>query len=323
MLTGYFCFSYWRDNGRYDNRRETELYIDNPTESSYLLVVDDDSVAIPAASWITFPLRGNSTEPRAHHFVLQDAQGRLLSDTSFTIARRVFLNPSRSTYVRWRLPKADDHEMLTRAHWLRFDSLQVYGQIDTSAAMYVQGDDRGLIHVRPPLPAGVDGTEQRYHLRRRDFLAAYSCAPPLGEDLRLHQEHMDALQDYVRSIPEETVRRNSTFYVLRHAWQGRMNMWSMHIGKAMDEMMADENAWKRFAPAEYVRAVKAWKRIGRHAHDLLGKSDSVSYTPLTRIEYETRFKGRFSADTENYLLGMYAVDPKTGDLTNLGTFDEY
>lgn len=118
--------------------RGDAVSIDNPTAENYFIIIDEDTLSLPAYTYIdnympictgpenmTYP---SGHAPGIHRYRVLDSNKKQLFDTTIqTHERFLFINPTRSTYVEWTVWYGDSIQGLRDSTYI-IDSTEYTGQ---------------------------------------------------------------------------------------------------------------------------------------------------------------------------------------------------
>jgi hypothetical protein len=195
--------------------RGDALSIDNPTGEDYFIVVDEDTLPLPAYTYIegfTPVCTGEENityesghNPGVHRYRVLDANKKQIFDTSFLSRyRHLLINPTRSTYIEWSLlygdtpdPDLDDT--------IQFDSVDYIGRFKTYSGFAIQNESQKDIPCNRAIAMSVtslrsmndvvqehmpNSTLEIYFFRLQDFVIAYnetySLTPAEDAEVKLH-----------------------------------------------------------------------------------------------------------------------------------------
>ncbi len=196
-------------------KRGDALSIDNPTDENYFIIVDEDTLPLPAHTYIEgFKPICTGTEnityesghnPGVHRYRVLDSTMKQIFDTSFeSHYRHLLINPTRSTYVEWTVFYGDsiDHNRLDT---LVIDNTNYIGEFKTYSAFAIESVsmkdivcERELAIVKSTWRLPEELREhfapnqdiQVYFYRLADFLIAhnetYNLTPAEEAEVELH-----------------------------------------------------------------------------------------------------------------------------------------
>jgi hypothetical protein len=196
-------------------QRGDALSIDNPTDKDYFVIVDEDTLPLPAHTCIqgfTPVCTGEENityesghNPGIHRYRVLDANRKQIFDTSFLSRyRHLLINPTRSTYVEWSIVYGDS----TNPDYndtIMFDNAEYIGRFKTYSGFAIQNKsmkditcERGIAMTVTTLRSTDDMVQQYmpassleiYFLRLQDFLIAYNetvaLTPEEDAEVKLH-----------------------------------------------------------------------------------------------------------------------------------------
>jgi hypothetical protein len=165
------------------------LQIDNPTGEDYFLIVDNDTLPLPAYTYIRdyeavcSPVDANGnptqTEQGMHRFIVLDANKQQIFDTTFKVADHyAFINPTRSTYVELKVYYGDEqHE--ERYKTIMLDSAEYTADLEVYNAFTFETIAGGVLNCDRNIEGTMEifneqNNYQFYFYRQEDFEVAYS-----------------------------------------------------------------------------------------------------------------------------------------------------
>jgi hypothetical protein len=196
-------------------QRGDALSIDNPSEEDYFIVIDEDTLPLPANTYIegfkpictgeeniTYESGHN---PGVHRYQVLDSTGKQIFDTTFLSRyRHLLINPTRSMYVEWTVFYGDsiDHDQYDT---IVFDSMNYIGEFKTYNGFAIQNESMKDVVCERALAVSkeswhpVDNVMEQimpeqslevYFYRITDFLIAYNetynLTPAEEAEVELH-----------------------------------------------------------------------------------------------------------------------------------------
>lgn len=171
-----------------DNNRCDRMMIDNPTATDYFIVIDEDTLGLPAFTFIDDYTAACGEQqvqgalgqaPAKHRYRVLDANRKLIFDTSFVSPERYqVINPTRSRYVEWTVIYGDDHTEEPETT-IYIDSVAYRGEFRVYNSFSFETHAGRSISCGRAIPATMEVLNEKnnykfFFFRQDDFVVAYN-----------------------------------------------------------------------------------------------------------------------------------------------------
>jgi hypothetical protein len=247
------------------------MMIDNPTATDYFIVIDTDTLALPAYTFIEDyeakcgegQRSGNfGQDPVKHRYCLLDANRKLLFDTSFVPPQHyVVINPTRSRYVEWTVIYGDDYtdeEPTT----ITIDSVEYEGEFRVYNSFVFETKAGGSIDCNRNIPGSIDVTSEKnnyrfFFFREQDFVVAYNgysgASPKEEAEVDMYNLMTDLYNEAVDNRQEPKLITDNTLKILRE----EIN--SEHYKTAMSTINGNKQCFEVLNPQKFARLNAAYE----------------------------------------------------------------
>jgi len=305
--------------------RGDALSIDNPTADDYFVIVDEDTLSLPAYTCIQdFKPVCTGVEnityesghiPGVHHYRVLDADKKLLFDTSLlSHGRPLLINPTRSTYVEWTVWYGDSVNW-ANTDTMYFDSVQYIGQFKTYSSFAIENEShKGLECERAidatmkvfimDVPEGMpkqESARSEKFFRKADFITAYNGFSGASE-----KEHAAVqIHNILTGLYNNTVENWTHPFRDGEVEDLYAYIQSENYEKAVDLINVNSDFFAKHDP-EAVRELNVNYKIYKDAPAV---SVVLPFTKLTIMKYELDKNGKPYLDEES------RYDASTGECT--------
>lgn len=283
-------------------QRGDTLSIDNPSEEDYFIVIDADTLPLPARTYIegfkpvctgeeniTYESGHN---PGLHHYVVLDSNKKQIFDTTIQSRyRHLLINPTRGKYVDWSVHYGDT-ALARESDTLMVDSALYIGNFTIFSGFAVQNESMKDVTCDRALPLSVtslrpmdddlqqimpSSSVETYFYRYSDFLIAYngtySLTPAEEAEIELH--------NIVSRLYENTIETWTHPFT-----KEEVDGWSYDIMyDRMDEAVDFVNVYSDFFGKHDAADVREMNRLYKLSQTKTERIDPV-FTPLTIVRYD-------------------------------------
>jgi hypothetical protein len=301
-------------------QRGDTLSIDNPSGVDYFIVIDEDTLALPAYTFIkdfkpvctgeeniTYESGHN---PGIHRYRVLDANKKQLFDTSFqSHYRHLLINPTRSTYVEWTLFYGD---AFGRNDSVYIDSVLYEGTFRFYSSFAIENECMHGLECDRTIAASMKvlrfeeteefippaGTQVEF-MRQQDFIVAYHGFP--GPTIRQHAE--TELTNILNEFYTNTVNHRSNPFQPGELAPLSQFIANEQYAEAVDFVHYHSDYFQK-------RDSAAFRRMNEQMAIYAGEPEEnvlLPFTPLFIWTYDLDFYGNVYRSKEE------AYDSATGD----------